>query len=170
MTVPVELIQLAGFSSLFEVAVGINLVFSTWDALRDNALNKLNIVTNDHKISLQAKIGDTYDTSRCSVKFESKVTYFKGKIKALSIFAKWVGLIISALLLTLLTYLGFNPDLTLEYTHCLLICIFSVLPSVFFLLIGQLYVKYASTKLESFMEQQKDAVDDWETVYGNVMK
>ncbi|MGF1693987.1 hypothetical protein [Photobacterium kagoshimensis] len=164
----VELIQLSGFSSLFEVAVGINLVFSAWDSLRDNALNKFNSRTENHQMTLQAKLGDKYDNSRCSVKFDTKVLGYKNKLETLSKFAKWGGMFISALLLLLLAYLGFYPNFSLTSYQCLMVSSISVLPSVLFLLIGQLYVGYANSSLESFMEQQTDAVADWENVYSDV--
>lgn len=168
MNEAVDLIQLSGFSSLFEVAVGINLVFSAWDSLRDNALNKFNSRTDNHRITLQAKLGDKYDNSRCSVKFDTKVLGYKTTLEKLSKCAKWGGMFISALLLILLTYLGFEPNFSLTFPQCLIISLISVLPSVLFLLLGQLYVGYANSSLESFMEQQTDAVADWENVYSDI--
>ncbi|WP_061011559.1 hypothetical protein [Photobacterium leiognathi] len=168
MNEAVDLIQLSGFSSLFEVAVGINLVFSAWNSLRDNALNKFNKRTDNHRITLQAKLGDKYDNSRCSVKFDTKVLRYKNNLENLSKCAKWGGMIISSLLLILLMYLGFDPNFSLTSSQCLIISLISVLPSALFLFLGQLYVGYANTSLESFMEQQTDAVADWENVYGDV--
>ncbi|EGR0319908.1 hypothetical protein FK208_18045, partial [Vibrio cholerae] len=130
MNEAVNLIQLSGFSSLFEVSVGINLVFSAWNTLRDNALNKFTCRTNNHQITLQAKLGDKYENSRCSVKFDTKVLGYKNRLEKLSKFAKWGGMFISSLLLFLLAYLGFYPDFSLTYSQCLIVCALSILPSV----------------------------------------
>ncbi|WP_162270800.1 hypothetical protein [Photobacterium damselae] len=161
------LIQLSGFSSLFEVAVGINLVFSVWNTLRENALNSFNIKSVSYQITLQAKLGDKFENSRCSVKFENKTSKYKRNLEFLSTLAKWGGLSISIFLLILLVFLGFNQNIMVSKSVCLYLSALSILPSALFLIIGQLYVFYISWKIESFMEQQADAVADWESVYNS---
>ncbi|MFM5637569.1 hypothetical protein ACET5Y_16150 [Aeromonas veronii] len=161
----VEHISLANFTSFIEVFIGINLVFSVWDTLRKNALYNFEKKSKNHRISLQAKLGSSFDSGRCATKFDDKILSHTNFLSRLSIISKWIGLSISTALSISLIYLGFFPDIEIETNHALFFVLISALPSILLIAFGNAYVIYASYNIELFCSQQSDAIDDVKSSY-----
>jgi uncharacterized membrane protein SpoIIM required for sporulation len=161
----IEVYKLTSFASLFEVAVAINLVFSTWSALRNKALLTFKDKASQFKVELKARIGDKYEGSRCSIKFEEKIMNYKVFLEKLSTVGNWTGLSVSLFLISLLLYLGFNPEFSLGFISTLSITLLSVLPTGIFLVLGKIYVDYSSKKIQEYIDQQTTAMDDLADAY-----
>lgn len=159
------LVKLSGFSSIFEVAIGINLVFSVWNQLRDYALNAFNEKVNARKVSLQARFGDVCLNTRTYQKLESKINSRQLNLSRLSKAAKWLGLIIAVFLIILLICIGINQGLEVTGVMAIWLCVLSLLPSTLLLCLGHFYVFYSLSKVDGYIEQQEDALSDLETKY-----
>ncbi|CAJ1889520.1 hypothetical protein OPFLODJI_03674 [Aeromonas hydrophila] len=164
MTSP-DHILLTNFTSFIEVFIGINLVFSVWDTLRKNALNNFDKKSKNHRISLQAKLGASFESGRCATKFDEKISQHSSFLSKLSILSKWIGLFISISLSTSLIYLGFFPLLELETKYAVFFVLATALPSLLLIVLGNIYVLYALHNIESFCNQQSDAIDDVKSSY-----
>ena len=159
------LVKLSGFSSIFEVAIGINLVFSVWNQLRDYALNAFNEKVNARKISLQARFGDVFLNTRTYQKLELKISSRQSNLSKLSKTAKWLGLAIAIFLIILLMYVGINQNFEVTGIMAVWLCALSLLPSTILLCLGHFYVFYSLSKVDGYIEQQEDALSDLETKY-----
>ncbi|MEH8229706.1 hypothetical protein [Aeromonas veronii] len=164
MTLP-TIIKLAQFSSFIEVFIGINLVFSIWETLRENASNKFKTKSEKHRVSLGAKLGKNFETGRCAAKFNQKIKEHSDRLQTLCSFSKWCGLVISCVLCLTLVVIGLNPEFEVEINAALIFIAITGLPSIFLLMVGNIYVLHAENDIEKFCNQQNDAIEDLKSTY-----
>ncbi|MEZ8202001.1 hypothetical protein AB4622_22625 [Vibrio splendidus] len=158
---------LSAFASLFEVAIGINLVFSVWDTLRNQAVARFDVISKEMEQAISAVLGENYEGSRTATDFAVKQTRYINRLKGLSSFGKYSGLILTACLLALLAHLGFNPDFSLQDKYIYIILFFSVAFSPLFLLFGNLYTARCKNRLEEFKEQHSNIFLDLQDCTSN---
>lgn len=159
------LYKLAHFSSLIEVSVGINLVFSFWESLRNIAVIKFTELYNSIDSSLAASLGDSYRTSRSYTDFDKMAQYHLNNLRQLSMIAKWVGMFSTAFMLILLVTIGLNPDYTVNGNELLFIIAIAVIVSPTFLLFGNIYVYFSRAVVERFSSQIKSSVADIKNLF-----
>lgn len=151
---------LADFASLFEVAVGINLVFSVWDSLRNQAVAKFDVISQDLEKSMAATMGQSYSTSRVATEYSIKHTTYIKRMKLLSTIGKIIGLTATVGLVFLLIYLGFQPLTRIEAPTVLGIIFFSVGISPLFLAVGNIYARHCKNRLQYFQQQHTKVLLD----------
>jgi ABC-type protease/lipase transport system fused ATPase/permease subunit len=152
--------KLAHFSSLLEVSVGINLVFSFWDTLRCLAVSKMQQISEDMSEKLSANLGDKYKDSRCQTQFDSKKNNQLKILETISSFAKWLGIISTIGIISLLIKVGLDPEFLITETQMYTMIFFAVVISPLFLLVGNLYVYYAKHVVESYGDQRITSLQD----------
>lgn len=161
MTEPAEVLyNLAHFSSLLEVSVGINLVFSFWESLRNLAISKLTVTSVMMYEKLAANLGDEFKDSRCSAQFEMKKNSHLNRLGYLSFLARWIGILSTVLMILLLINVGFNPNTQVNFLQILVIIFFAVCISPLFLIIGNIYVYFAKSSVERYGNQQITSLED----------
>ncbi|ENM5880730.1 hypothetical protein [Vibrio metoecus] len=145
--------QLTQFASLFEVAVGINLVFSIWETLRNQAITRYDTISLEMEKAISAVLGEKYEDSRTATEFAEKKTKYLNRLKAISTIGKFSGLTLTVCLIGLLAYLGFTPNFSLQGYYVYIFLFFSVAFSPLFLLLGNLYTAYSQSRLKEFKDQ-----------------
>lgn len=158
----------SNFTSLFEVAVGLNLVFAVWDGLRNQAVEKFKQLAEELDKTLELRLGNKYKNSRCATKFAEKQNCYVTTLEKLSKRAKFVGLIITAFLLVLLAYIGYFPDTSVSLLPITLLVLLATSVSPAFLIIGNYCVIDSKKKLEEFVQQQTTALDDVQEFAGDL--
>lgn len=151
---------LSSFSSLFEVAVGLNLVFSIWDGLRNQAVERFKKVADELNGSLELSLGTDYKNSRCAAKFSEKQNEQVNSLERLSWWAKVTGLSITALLITLLIFMGYMPETKLSFWPITILVGLSTVISPSFLVFGNYKVRRSRIMLEEYQQQQSNTFLD----------
>ncbi|HGE8241355.1 hypothetical protein ACTG2S_01930 [Aeromonas sp. 82P] len=146
---------LSNFSSLFEVAVGLNLVFSMWDSLRNQAVERLKKISDELEKNLELNLGVNYKDSRCAQKFAEKKNEQLQRLEKLSQIAKIVGLLITSAIMLLLSCLGYLPEIAFSFWQIALAIVLSTLTSPSFLLWGNIQAKRSRAILEEHQKQQE---------------
>ena len=163
----VTLYKLADFSSLIEVAVGLNLVFSLWEELRHMAVSRFNRISNELSTQLKAQLGERFDNSRCASDFEMKQKRYSSRLNGFSTFAKWSGLFCTALMVLILVFIGFNPDYQVTYYPLCWLLFFAVVFTPICLIMGNFYVSYSASRLDNFRKSQSSAIEDVKQLFEN---
>jgi len=153
-------IAVSNFSSLFEVAIGLNLVFAVWEAIRNQALNKFRVIATDLENDLALNLGENYKESRCATKFLEKQDGFIDTLEALAVAGKWSGVTVSAILVGVLIYIGYYPETSWSPWVVHSLVSMSVLVSPAFVIIGNYHVSKSKSKLEEFKQNQTNAMED----------
>ncbi|QYK07845.1 hypothetical protein [Shewanella mangrovisoli] len=156
----IVLYKLAQFSSLIEVSVGINLVFSVWESIRNLAVIRLKDISDDIDKKLAAYLGPKYKNSRCSTDFQTKVDNHLGRLKTLSSVAKWTGLASTVIMVTILILIGFNPDFSVDLGSLLVIIFIAVFVSPLFMIVGNAYVYFVKSSVERYGQQWITSLED----------
>ncbi|WP_064791309.1 hypothetical protein [Shewanella woodyi] len=156
----ISLHSLSHFASLFEIAVGINLVFAFWNSLHNAAIKNFTCISEGLSTTLRGAIGDTYVDSRTSLDFEELKVSFLQNLKLLSAIAKWAGLISTISMISLLIFIGFNQDYMVSTTIMYFIIFIAVCTSPLFIFMGNSYVSYAEKRLTTFSDTHLRAVMD----------
>lgn len=153
--------KLSDFSSLFEVAIALNLVFAVWDGLRNQATNKFKKVSSELNQAIQVMLGvETYPNSRIAAKFAEKEKKLLRELELLSNIAKFFGVLITVFLLGLLTFLGFKPDTMVNSLTAGAIAFTITCVSPLFLVYGNYRVHKGKNSLHEFKQHQTNALDD----------
>jgi|GEM_PF-3055005 len=159
MSLPETMYELSGFSSLFEVAVGINLASSLWDGLKNNAINSFDSRMNDYRIELTSAL-DGITPERMCAKLERRSDRHKRRLIKAAQFGQKVGLGTCALLMGLLAFIGYAPNFEVTFFYASLFVSLSCLPILLILFSGQLYLRYSMYRINREMEEkQEDAKD-----------
>ncbi|WP_429030814.1 hypothetical protein [Aeromonas veronii] len=156
--------NISNFSSLFEVAIGLNLVFSLWESLRNTASSKFTKISDDLAVELKALLGDEFEDSRCSMNFETKKDKYLLKLQRFSDIAKWIGLASTVILISVLIQTGLEPEYKITEKQLYLLLLISIGFTPLFITIGNIYVWYCKGKLIDFKEQQSIAFEDMKAV------
>ncbi|EGR0593520.1 hypothetical protein V9K20_003657 [Vibrio cholerae] len=154
------LYKLSSFSSLIEVAVGLNLVFSLWEELRHMAITRFGKISDELSTQLKAQLGEKYDNSRCATEFDIKRNRYSTRLNCFSNFAKWSGLFCTALMVFVLAFIGFYPEYQVTFYPLCWLLFFAVAFTPFCLCLGNLYVTYSSSRLDDFRQSQSSAIED----------
>lgn len=157
---PTELYQLSNFASLFEVAIGLNLVFAIWEGLRNQAIVRFKNVALELENDLRANLGERYKASRCATKFSEKQDGFIKELEIIAMTAKWCGFAISSILILTLIYIGFYPDLEVSFPLIVSLIIMAVFVSPVFMIVGNYHVRKSRIKLDEYKQQQSNAMAD----------
>lgn len=160
-------IMLSSFSSLIEVSVAINLVFSIWETLRLKAINRLNSKVEDFYEELSVILATPCSSeSRSSVSVEKKAQKYKKRLEKLANIAQATGLIISTILIICLIVLGFK-DISLTDTQAWMFSFFCVGPSALLIIVGNLYSSFCVQRLGEDVENKKDSLIDAKRMLGD---
>ncbi|EJG0483147.1 hypothetical protein AB8I23_004858 [Vibrio alginolyticus] len=159
--------KLADFSSLIEVAVGLNLVFSLWEELRHMAVSRFNRISDELSTELKAQLGEKFENSRCASGFEAKRKRYALRLNRFSTFAKWSGLFCTAVMVLNLVFIGFNPDYQVTYYPLCWLLFFAVVFTPLCLITGNLYVSYSASRLDDFRKSQSSAIEDVKQLFEN---
>lgn len=157
---PSTLYVLSDFSSLFEVAIGLNLVFAIWEGLRNRAIVRFKLVALELENDLQANLGEKYKTSRCATKFSEKQDSLIKELENLAFIAKWCGYVIAATLVATLIVIGFLPKLEVHLSVISGLIFISVFVSPLLVALGSYNVNKSRTKLDEYKQQQSNAIAD----------
>ncbi|HDY8132583.1 TPA: hypothetical protein RQL08_004411 [Vibrio vulnificus] len=163
----VTLYNLANFSSLIEVAVGLNLVFSLWEELRHMAVSRFNRISTSLSTQLKAQLGERFENSRCASDFEAKHKRYSARLNSFSTFAKWSGLFCTALMVLTLVFIGFNPEYQVTYYPLCWLLFFAVVFTPLCLIMGNFYVSYSASRLDDFRKSQSSAIEDVKQLFEN---
>ncbi|CAM3218546.1 hypothetical protein [Shewanella pealeana] len=155
------------FCSLFEVAVGINLLFSFWDALRNQAIRNFETICSDTGKKLQLSLGAAYLECRVSAKLDIKRLKYLGVINTLTKFGKYIGIFATCCLIGILICIGLAPELKISGMFLTCFIFLVVFSSPLCLLIANIYVWHAKGRLEEFGEQHDTVLKDLKDALDN---
>ncbi|PKG63650.1 MULTISPECIES: hypothetical protein [Pseudoalteromonas] len=161
---------LSDFASLFEVAVGLNLVFAVWDGLRNQAVERFREISNDVDKALELNLGKDYRTGRCASKYSSLQSSYLSTLEGISKYAKVLGLLVTALLLGVLAYIGYSPLEKVTFIPITILVVISTLVTPLFLVSGHLFVIRGKKKLLEFQQHQNNAFTDLQQFSNEVIK
>lgn len=147
------LYRLANFASLVEVSVGINLVFSFWDTLRNSAIIRFNEISKNNSKKMAAALGVNYSTSRFASDFDELVNGCLDTLSVIAFVGKWVGLLATCIMVILLMQIGLNPNYEISFLALCFILFVAVVLSPLFIVVGNLYVIYAKKAVEKYGSQ-----------------
>ncbi|ENM6577901.1 hypothetical protein AB8I88_002870 [Vibrio fluvialis] len=153
------------FAPFLSVAMAINFVSSFWDAIKNKAIDNLDVNTEE----LVAELNAIYTSGNCgnseTVKnMRASADKPKKVLKILSATSTSLGILIVVAIFVLLAYIGFFPKYTLSLTQACLMITLSLFPSTILRLIGIWYshskVKAMTDNCETIKQSAKDALKD----------
>ncbi|ELO1772487.1 hypothetical protein QXB69_000519 [Vibrio fluvialis] len=156
-------VALSGFSSLFEVAIGINLATSLWDSLRNNAVISFDRRVDTFKLRITASCGTP--PARMCAKIESKAQKHKHRLMTAAKWGHRIGLTTCIFLVSLLIWLGFENNAVVTILQASAFTFFSFMPIVLLQLAGRVYLKYSIKRLERETAEYVDTVEEIKGLY-----
>ncbi|MER0302206.1 hypothetical protein [Vibrio vulnificus] len=154
------LLLLKEFAPVLSIAVGVNLVSSFWDAMRNKAVNRFDTQME----LLHGELSHIFDT-KCEnlntyQSIANKASGFKDNLIKLSRVSTIVGICVVVTLLGALALMGYDPHFKISSSIAHVLMFISFAPTATFMIIGYGYSSYAVRTLKGKCEDAKDTARD----------